>query len=167
MKLSRQTPSEIWGKKDRETDLVCTVWLLVAVWMNFERHLLRKLGKVHGQNDMTPAHLTFHHNTMSINVLLSKSLQLCWAAVVCSHSDTRGSVRSNADARLTVSTVSVHPKGVGWGQGWALYNCLHVGFVMLKQESEKHKAFVQSWHAVQTVVSSMQVRVRQFILRDK
>lgn len=116
--------------------------------MNFERHLLRKLGKVHGQNDMTPAHLTFHHNTMSINVLLSKSLQLCWAAVVCSHSDTRGSVRSNADARLTVSTVSVHPKGVGWGQGKALYNCLHVGFVMLKQESEKHKAFVQSWHAV-------------------
>lgn len=115
----------------------------------------------------TPAHLTFHHNTMSINVLLSKSLQLCWAAVVCSHSDTRGSVRSNADAWLTVSTVSVHPKGVGWGQGWALYNCLHVGFVMLKQESEKHKAFVQSWHAVQTVVSSMQVRVRQFILRDK
>lgn len=116
--------------------------------MNFERHLLRKLAKVHGQNDMTPAHLTFHHNTMSINVLLSKSLQLCWAAVVCSHSDTRGSVRSNADAWLTVSTVSVHPKGVGWGQGWALYNCLHVGFVMLKQESEKHKAFVQSWHAV-------------------
>lgn len=116
--------------------------------MNFERHLLRKLAKVHGQNDMTPAHLTFHHNTMSINVLLSKSLQLCWAAVVCSHSDTRGSVRSNADAWLTVSTVSVHPKGVGWCQGWALYNCLHVGFVMLKQESEKHKAFVQSWHAV-------------------
>lgn len=86
MKQSRQTPSEHWGRKDRERESGYVLY--VCVWMTFDLHLLRKL--VHGQRYVDSCTVT----SVIVTTRTPKCRLSNLAAGICSLSDA---VRSNTN----------------------------------------------------------------------